>query len=107
MQHWRLEDAPPNSVLADRTLFIISSGFMGQVRKANQEGDQIVIIFGLDVSFVVRREAQHFVLIGKFYVHGLLNGVGMVRIDVNRYEELGLGRFYVRFACDFFPWLPM
>ena len=63
-----------NPMLMNRKVFLSAEGFLGQVPSETQEGDQITIIFGAPVPFVVREDGDHWVLIGECYVLGLMEG---------------------------------
>jgi len=63
---------------------------MGQVPKATREGDQFVIILGLDVLFVVRHQGDHVSLIGECFVRGLMDREAVVGLDEGEKEEFDL-----------------
>jgi hypothetical protein len=63
-----------NPMLMNRKVFLSAEGFLGQVPSETQEGDQIAIIFGAPVPFVIREDGDHWILIGECYVLGLMEG---------------------------------
>jgi hypothetical protein len=58
-----------------RRLFVTSRGFMGLGPPAAQVGDQVCLLLGGQVLYVLRdREDGHSEFIGECYVHGMMDG---------------------------------
>lgn len=54
--------------------FKSSKGYYGLARSQVLPGDQICILFGADVPFIIRPLGNEYLLIGEAYVHGLMHG---------------------------------
>jgi hypothetical protein len=72
------------------SIFTTTAGFLGKGSSKAEPGDKIAILFGCRTPFIVRREADHFILIGECFVHGLMNGEATTSIDDSRVESLKL-----------------
>lgn len=58
-----------------RRFVVTAQGRMGLVAEAAREGDEIALMMGGDVPFVVRvKEQGKWVLVGHCYVHGIMKG---------------------------------
>jgi len=69
--------------------FVSTTGYMGYVPGCTQVGDEIAIIFGVAVPFVIRYDDEgHFILIGECFVLGLMNGQAMEDLDEQRVGNL-------------------
>ncbi|OAQ65369.2 hypothetical protein VFPPC_06476 [Pochonia chlamydosporia 170] len=60
-----------------RQLFISEKGFLGLVRFDVTSGDQICLLHGGQVPFVLREVGDAYHFKGECYVHGLMDGEGM------------------------------
>ncbi len=58
----------------DKRFFITQDGRMGIGPEFMKENDDIVILFGAKVPFLVRRLGSRYSLIGECYVAGMMNG---------------------------------
>ena len=57
-------------------------GYMGLALEQARKGDQVAILLGRDVPFVLRtREGSGFVMVGETYVHGIMNGEAMSDVE--------------------------
>jgi len=74
----------------DSHFFETTAGLIGATSAEVQPGDEIAIVFGVQVPFVVRRnrEHNHFLLIGECYVAGIMEGEVMENLDESRVEDL-------------------
>ena len=72
--------------------FVSTTGFMGLVYPDAQPGDEIVILFGLEMPFVVRPDAEpgHYQLIGECFVLGLMEGEAMEGLEDSQVEDVYL-----------------
>ncbi|KAI4944600.1 hypothetical protein J4E91_008604 [Alternaria rosae] len=72
--------------------FVSTIGFMGLAIPNAQPGDEIVLLFGLEMPFVVRPDAEtgHYQLIGECYVLGLMNGEAMEGLEESQVEDIYL-----------------
>jgi hypothetical protein len=65
---------------ATRRFCVTSSGFLGQVPLETQKGDEICILLGMKVPFVMRKlegwetGRTAYRLVGECYIHGLMYG---------------------------------
>ncbi|KXL41896.1 hypothetical protein M433DRAFT_6604 [Acidomyces richmondensis BFW] len=57
-----------------RVMFASGTGFLGLVPFGTRQGDNIVIVRGADVPFVLRHRGEAYELIGEAYVQGVMNG---------------------------------
>lgn len=73
IQSWMLIDA--NVMTFGRRLFETSRGFMGLGPAAAQVDDQVCLLLGGQVLYVLRdREDNHYEFVGECYVHGMMDG---------------------------------
>ncbi|KAI1281147.1 heterokaryon incompatibility protein-domain-containing protein [Xylaria sp. FL0933] len=77
-------------VCTGKRFFITREGRMGIGPEPMKENDDIVILFGAKVPFIIRRLGSRYTLIGECYVSGLMNGE-----PVERWKSAGG-------ACDRF-----
>jgi hypothetical protein len=69
--------------------FFTTGGFLGQGPSEAQEGDEIAIIFGAQMPFIIRRDLDgHYLLIGECFVHGLMRGESTDDLDDSLIETL-------------------
>ncbi|KAF4857009.1 Heterokaryon incompatibility protein 6, OR allele [Colletotrichum siamense] len=58
-----------------RRFFITKKGYMGLAPLGAQSGDNVVVLFGSHVPFILRsREAGHYEVVGETYVSGIMKG---------------------------------
>jgi hypothetical protein len=62
------------SVGGNWNFFISPEGYVGLAHCRAQHSDQICILPGASVPFILRREGEHYLLVGEAYVHGLMKG---------------------------------
>ena len=55
-------------------MFSTGKGYVGLGPKGVRKGDEICVLFGNDVPFVLRRVGQHHVVVGQCFVLGLMDG---------------------------------
>jgi hypothetical protein len=72
--------------------FETTAGLIGTAAPEAQEGDEIAILFGAPVPFVLRRDREHnhFLLIGECYVSSIMEGEAMKNLDESKVEDLWL-----------------
>jgi len=58
----------------NRTFFISQKGYMGMGPEAMNERDIICVALGCDVPLVLRKEREHYLLVGECFVWGLMDG---------------------------------
>ena len=58
-------------------LFLASNGYVGVVHAATAVGDEICLLFGGNVPYVVRERDGTHQFIGECYCHGIMNGEAM------------------------------
>ncbi|KAI0412103.1 heterokaryon incompatibility protein-domain-containing protein [Xylaria grammica] len=61
-------------VCTDKRFFITRDGRMGIGPESMKEGDEVAILFGAKVPFLVRRLGPRYTLIGECYVAGMMKG---------------------------------
>ncbi|EXJ72755.1 uncharacterized protein A1O5_03902 [Cladophialophora psammophila CBS 110553] len=70
-----------------RPLFRTENGYIGTGPRLVQPGDVCCVLFGGKVPFILRPVSDHFLLIGKSYVHGAMHGEIIDRLDSGELEE--------------------
>ncbi|KAK4224080.1 heterokaryon incompatibility protein-domain-containing protein [Podospora fimiseda] len=70
-----------------RRFFVSSNGRFGWAVDGTKPGDELVMFYGSDYPFIVRRdeETRRLRIIGDCYIHGLMNGEGLG----SEFEECG------------------
>jgi hypothetical protein len=58
---------------ADRVLFTTSSKYMGAGPVDTKPGDKVCLIFGCKVPLILRKEGEHWRLVGQAYVCKIMN----------------------------------
>ena len=71
-----------------RSYFTMEGGWMGLGPNTLEENDLVVLLYGGDIPYILRpREEGGYVLVGEAYVHGVMLGEVMPKIDAGEYEE--------------------
>jgi len=71
-----------------RRMFKTSHGYLGVGPEFMQPGDQICLVYGAGVPFVLRRRDNGgHLLVGESYVHGIMHGEGM---DIGKQHDVEL-----------------
>jgi Heterokaryon incompatibility protein (HET) len=60
--------------IAGRRLAVTDKSYVGLVPTATQRGDKVCVLYGFVVPFILRRKADHYILVGDCYMHGLMQG---------------------------------
>jgi hypothetical protein len=60
-----------------QTLFVTESGHLGLGHPNMKRGDQICVLFGGKVLYIIRRVGMHFEFVGECYVYGYMKGEAM------------------------------
>jgi len=62
--------------LAHRSVFITKAGRLGLVADTVQEGDEVVMLLGGQVPYVLRhsKEPKHYTFVSDCYLHGYMDG---------------------------------
>jgi hypothetical protein len=71
-----------------KRLFITSRGYLGLGPSHMQVGDELVIIYGVIVPFLLRKGDIHRTLVGEAFVHGIMDGEFMDDQAEVQYFEL-------------------
>lgn len=82
--------ATTQDVCRDRCLFWTGHGRMGLGPRVASVGDEVVVLFGAQVPFLLSPSAscgEAHRLCGEGYVHGLMNGEAMDALDAGTIEE--------------------
>jgi hypothetical protein len=73
----------------DRRLAVTEQGYIGLVPSCNQIGDEVYLLAGATVPFVLRQKnGIKFVLVGDSYIHGVMEGEVAETISI--YDFTGL-----------------
>lgn len=70
-----------------RRLFITDLGYLGLAPVASVVGDEICIILGATVPYVIRREGRYCRFVGECYILGLMNGEAVDGLDMSLEEK--------------------
>ncbi|KAF1954801.1 hypothetical protein CC80DRAFT_392152, partial [Byssothecium circinans] len=57
-----------------RAAFRTANGYIGMGPRAMRQGDVVVALDSGAVPFILRPKADHYLLIGECYVHGIMFG---------------------------------
>jgi hypothetical protein len=76
----------PDCFASGRTLFASTIGFMGLAPKCSSAGDEICVLFGRSVPYVIRRSGPHCKFVGECYVYGLMDQEVSMRLDEGNIE---------------------
>jgi len=72
---------PKIDLTCARRLFAITVGdLMGLVPKSAQVGDEIFLLAGGQVLYILRPQGDSFAFVGECYVHGLMDGEALERL---------------------------
>ncbi|KAK1752662.1 heterokaryon incompatibility protein-domain-containing protein [Echria macrotheca] len=73
------------------TFCVTENGFMGRVPVGTRVGDQVVVLLGAKVPFVLRKyeDCDGFYLIGECYVHGVMDGELLEDLDEAKKRQGG------------------
>jgi hypothetical protein len=64
-----------------RRFLISSNNYIGLAPTEAQVGDEIFVLAGSSVPFILRPENGHHLVIGEGYVHGLMDGEASRKVD--------------------------
>ena len=69
-------------------MFLTANAYVGMAHDASnvQKGDSICVFLGGPTPFLIRRESDHYILLGPCYVHELMNGEAIEDLEVGKYE---------------------
>lgn len=77
--------------VAYRRFGTTNKGYMGMFPAQTQVCDVIAIIYGARTPFVIRPTANGYHFIGECYVHGIMDGEAMIKVDPdNHWEDIAL-----------------
>lgn len=80
------------SIIEDKEMFITAKGYLGLAHESLQVGDVVCILSGGDVPFLLRPSATDgtFELHSECYVHGVMNGEMVEKMDWANLEKFSL-----------------
>ncbi len=67
-----------SSATFGRRLFFTKAGYMGLAPKCAMVGDEVCVLVGAEVPYVLRRKGQAFEVVGECYCHGIMEGEMMI-----------------------------
>lgn len=76
------------SITWGRNLSITNNGYLAMVPVTSETGDEIVILRGAKLPFVVRAEGGKSKLVGPCYIRGMMDGEFAIEGDASATEEL-------------------
>ena len=84
---YRLMQIAFKDAIACRRFGVTSKGYMGLFPQTTHFGDEICVISGSHIPFVVRRQSgDDFQLVGECYVHGTMNGEVLQKTELSSTE---------------------
>ena len=84
---YRLMQIAFKDAIECRKFGVTSNGYMGLFPQTTRVGDEICVISGGYIPFVVRRQSgSNFQLVGECYVHGIMNGEVMEMTELSSAE---------------------
>ncbi|KAL3420136.1 hypothetical protein PVAG01_08635 [Phlyctema vagabunda] len=87
-EKFRLATILSASLMMNQRRFVFSnSGIVGLAPWTAEEGDIICVLHGCRFPVVLRKEADHFILIGEAYIDGFIDGEALRGADEGRYES--------------------
>lgn len=63
-----------NVIVEDHVAFVTATGYIGLGGWETVEGDEVHLVQGSDVPFLLRKTDGHYQLFGQAYVHGIMDG---------------------------------
>jgi hypothetical protein len=78
-RHWKL--ALEESLSGPYSFFRSPKGYIGLAHFRAQHTDKICIFPGASIPFIIRKEADNYLLIGEAYVHGFMYGEAMQMME--------------------------
>jgi Heterokaryon incompatibility protein (HET) len=66
-----------SEMMRGRCFFVSSSKLIGLAPKRTVKGDMICVLLGCSFPVILRKQSDHFILIGAAYVHGYMDGKAM------------------------------
>jgi hypothetical protein len=76
-----------NAILFRRMFFTTDSGHMGMGSPNMQIGDEICVLFGGTILFILRPVGEYYKLVGECYVHGLMQGEAMEQWRAGEFHD--------------------
>lgn len=74
--------------LLHRKLLVSEKSYLGLASKHVQPGDLITILKGAQVPMILRRENDHYLLVGEAYVDGIMDGEGITNIGSDGWQSI-------------------
>ncbi|KAK1756980.1 heterokaryon incompatibility protein-domain-containing protein [Echria macrotheca] len=70
-----------------RKVCITNGGFMGLAPSNALVGDEVALLWGAAIPYWIRKDGNHYKLVGEAYVYGIMGGEVMEDLDESRVEE--------------------
>ena len=67
-----------------KSFFITSKGYMGLGPPQVDKGDLVCVIFGCPHPLLMRKEKDHYLLVGEVYVYGMMRGEMIAELETGR-----------------------
>jgi len=78
----------PNGASKNRTFARTKKGYYVLEPKVMKEGDIVCVLYGGKIPFALRPLGRYFLLVGEYYVHGLMNGEVMDMLQRKNLAEV-------------------
>lgn len=74
-------DQSPDHYAQHRCYFLTTNGYLGLGPRNMEEGDLICVLFGSRFPHVLREDNGQYILNGKAYIHGFMDGEAMAQVE--------------------------
>ena len=72
--------------MRNRQLITTSKGNIGLCTSDAKEGDLICILLGVRVPLILRKEGDHYVILGDCYVDGIMDGEAIPDMEAGKFD---------------------
>lgn len=69
-----------------RRFFITQNNYVGLAPAESRVGDEVFVLLGVSVPFILRPEDNHYLVVGEAYVHGLMHGEAIRKMNEGEAE---------------------
>lgn len=82
-------------LMCGRRFFKTAKGMFGLAPHSTRQGDQVVVLFGGTVPFIIRRYDKWYHILGEGYVHGIMDGEVIHQPRTKQFQDLEVERFHL------------
>jgi hypothetical protein len=84
---WELYLSAARNTVNNRRLFTTMRDYIGLGPKALREEDQVWVLVGSKIPYVLRAKGQQYQFVGECYIHGVMNGEAILEKDADHLVE--------------------